>query len=339
MTMNKISGIHHVTAMTSSAEKIYDFYTNILGMRLVKKTINQDDIQTYHLFFADDSGSAGTDMTFFDFPHIQKASKGTNEIAKTSFRVSSDQAIDYWKKRFVKYEVKHQEIKTRFGIKTLEFEDFDGQEYVLFSDEHDHGIEPGTAWKNGPVPTEFGIVGLGPVFFRVSNLELFSLILTKHLDFKKLAVEDNFTQFETGKGGNGASVIVEYKNDLPFGQQGFGGIHHVAFRVDDEKSIKTWIDYLNKTGARHSGLVDRFYFKSLYTRLYSGILFEFATEGPGFIDDEEPYEYLGETLALPPKFRLMRQEIEKLVRPIDTVRSTKQYQKEYLGMGDQNEGK
>jgi len=337
--MKMISGIHHVTAMTSSAEKIYDFFTNILGMRLVKKTVNQDDIQTYHLFFADDNGSAGTDMTFFDFPNIQKASKGTNEIAKTSFRVSSDLAIDYWEKRFEKYQVKHQKIQMRFGVKTLEFEDFDGQEYVLFSDEHDQGIEPGTAWKNGPVPIEFGIVGLGPIFFRVSNLELFSLILTKHLGFKKIAVEDNFTQFEVGKGGNGASVIVEFRKDLPFAQQGFGGIHHVAFRVDDEQSIKEWIHYLNQAGARHSGFVDRFYFRSLYTRLYSGVLFEFATEGPGFIDDEENYETLGELLALPPKFRQMRQEIEKLVRPLDTVRSTKVYEKEYLEMGDQHERK
>lgn len=335
--MKMINGIHHVTAMTSSAEKIYDFFTNILGMRLVKKTVNQDDIQTYHLFFADDKGSAGTDMTFFDFPQIQKAVKGTNEIAKTSFRVSSDLAIDYWKKRFEKFQVKHQEIQNRFGVKTLEFEDFDGQEYVLFSDENDQGIEPGVAWKNGPVPTKFGIVGLGPIFFRVSNLELFSLIIEKHLGFRKKASEDNFTQFEVGKGGNGATVIVEHRADLPIANQGFGGIHHVAFRVDDEQSIKEWIDYLNHSGARHSGFVDRFYFKSLYTRLYSGILFEFATEGPGFIDDEESYETLGELLALPPKFRQMRQEIEKMVRPIDTVRSTKTYEKEYLDMEDQHE--
>ena len=337
--MKQIAGIHHVTAMTSSAEKIYDFFTHILGMRLVKKTVNQDDIQTYHLFFADDRGSAGTDMTFFDFPNIQKASKGTNEIAKTSFRVSSDLAIAYWKKRFEKYRVIHQDIRLRFGVKTLEFEDFDGQEYVLFSDEYDQGIEPGTAWKNGPVPIEFGIVGLGPVFFRVSNIELFSLIIERHLGFKKTAVEDNFTQFETGKGGNGASVIVVYQKDMPLGQQGYGGIHHVAFRVDDEKAIHEWIDYLNKAGARHSGFIDRFYFKSLYTRLYSGILFEFATEGPGFIDDEEPYETLGELLALPPKFRGMRDKIESLVRPIDTMRSTKTYEKEYLGMGEKNERK
>ena len=330
MTM-ETKGIHHITAMTSSAEKIYDFFTNVLSMRLVKKTVNQDDIQTYHLFFADDYGSAGTDMTFFDFPNIQKAKKGTNEIAKTSFRVPNDLAVSYWKKRFEKYSVKHHEMKLIFGKMTLEFEDFDGQEYLLFSDENNQGVESGSAWKNGSVPEQFGITGLGPVFFRVSNLLLFSNLVTKHLGFRKIASEDNFTQFETGKGGNGATLIVEHLADLPNAIQGYGGIHHVAFRIVDEIELHDWIKYLNQIKTGHSGFVDRFYFKSLYTRLYPGMLFEFATEGPGFIDDEEPYETLGEVLALPPKLRNVRNQIEKLVRPIDTRRSDKIYQKEYLG--------
>lgn len=138
--MEQLKGMHHVTAITSSAEKNYEFFTYTLGMRLVKKTVNQDDIQTYHLFFADDQGNPGTDMTFFDFPGIPKGQHGTNEIARTSFRVPSDEALDYWVKRFNRLEVKHQGIQEQFGKKILPFVDFDDQQYQLISDENDNGL-------------------------------------------------------------------------------------------------------------------------------------------------------------------------------------------------------
>lgn len=140
-------GVHHVTAITSSAEKNYQFFTYVLGMRLVKKTVNQDDIQTYHLFFADDKGNPGTDMTFFDFPGIPKGTHGTNEIYKTSFRVPSDAAIEYWKKRFDRLEVKHTGIKEQFNRKTLSFVDFDDQQYQLISDENNIGVDSGIHGK------------------------------------------------------------------------------------------------------------------------------------------------------------------------------------------------
>jgi glyoxalase family protein len=329
--MKQVNGIHHVTAITSSAEKIYDFFTNILSMRLVKKTVNQDDIQTYHLFFADDEGNAGTDMTFFDFNGAAQAKKGTNEIAKTSFRVPDNRALLYWKKRFEKYNVKHAEIKELFGIQSLEFEDFDGQEYVLFSDENDQGVKPGIPWKNGPVPEVFGIRGLGPIFFRVDKMNLIEHVLIDYLNFKKTDEEALYTRYQSGLGGNGASVIVIEDKEHPQAIQGYGGVHHVAFRVNDKKDIYDWIQHLNQIRAPHSGEVDRFYFTSLYTRLYPGLLFEFATEGPGFIDDEESYETLGEQLALPPKFRNKREQIENMVRHIDTKRSDKVFEKEFLG--------
>ena len=329
--MKQLNGIHHVTAITSSAEKIYEFFTYILGMRLVKKTVNQDDINTYHLFFADDEGSAGTDMTFFDFQGISKAIKGTDEIAKTSFRVPNDRAIDYFKKRFETHHVKHSEIKILFGIKTLAFEDFDGQEYVLFSDENDNGVKPGIPWKKGPIPLEFAIVGLGPVFFRVSDEKRMGQVLEQILGFEWIGKEGNYILYQTGPKGNGASVILESVIGAP-ARQGYGGVHHVAFRIDHKEDMNDWIKRLNQIRAPHSGYVDRFYFESLYTRLYPGILFEFATAVPCFIDDEESYETLGETLALPPKFRNQREKIEKLVRHIDTKRSDKNFEKEYLGM-------
>ena len=325
--MNSLTGVHHVTAITSSAEKIYAFFTTVLGMRLVKKTVNQDDIQTYHLFFADDKGNAGTDMTFFDFPGIQKGIHGTNEIAKTSFRVPTDAALDYWQKRFDRLTVTHTGIQEQFGKKTLSFSDFDDQQYQLISDENNTGVASGIPWQHGPVPLEHAITGLGPVFVRISNFSALKAMLVSALKFSETVQEGAFHLFETGEGGNGASVIVEENTSLPEARQGFGTVHHAAFRVADSNELNKWIDWLNQLRLPNSGFVDRFFFQSLYARVAPQILFEFATDGPGFMGDE-PYETLGEKLSLPPFLEPRRETIEQLVRPIDTVRSTKTFVKE-----------
>ncbi len=325
--MKQLKGVHHVTAITSSAEKIYQYFTEILGLRLVKKTVNQDDIQTYHLFFADDRGNAGTDMTFFDFRGIQKGVHGNNEIVKTSFRVPNDEALGYWLERFNRLKVTHTGIQEQFGKKSISFADFDDQQYQLISDELNKGVSSGTPWQNGPIPLEYAITGLGPVFLRVSNLEALKAMLEKVLQFRKTAVEGDFHLFEMGEGGNGASVIVEHNSTMPEARQGFGTVHHAAFRVADMEELKEWIDWLNQVRLPNSGFVDRFFFQSLYARVTPKILFEFATDGPGFMGDE-PYETLGEKLSLPPFLEPQRAEIERAVRPIDTVRSTRQFIKE-----------
>lgn len=325
--MNGLKGIHHVTAITSSAEKNYDFFTNRLGMRLVKKTVNQDDIQTYHLFFADDKGSAGTDMTFFDFPGIPKGTHGTNEISKTSFRVPDDAALDYWEKRFDRLDVKHTGVKEQFGKKTLSFVDFDDQQYQLISDEKNKGVAAGTPWQKGPIPLEYAITGLGPIFIRNANFDYFKEMMEKVLLFNEIAQEGSFHLFEVGEGGNGAQVIVEHNANLPQAQQGFGTVHHAAFRVEDRSVLNEWIQRMQSFGIQSSGYVNRHFFESLYTRVAPHILFEIATDGPGFMGDE-PYETLGEKLSLPPFLEPKREQIEKLVRPIDTVRSTKVFLKE-----------
>ncbi|WP_057762608.1 ring-cleaving dioxygenase [Cytobacillus praedii] len=325
--MNGLKGIHHVTAITSSAEKNYNFFTYVLGMRLVKKTVNQDDIQTYHLFFADDKGSAGTDMTFFDFPGIPKGVHGTNEISKTSFRVPSDAALDYWVKRFDRLEVKHTGIKEQFGKLTLSFVDFDEQHYQLISDEKNNGVKAGTPWQKGPIPLQYAITGLGPIFVRVANFDYFKEMTEKVLLFKEIDQEGSFHLFEVGEGGNGAQVIAEYNAILPQARQGYGTVHHAAFRVEDRSVLEEWIERMASFGFQTSGFVDRFFFASLYARVAPQILFEFATDGPGFMGDE-PYETLGEKLSLPPFLEHKREQIEKLVRPIDTVRSTIDFVKE-----------
>jgi glyoxalase family protein len=325
--MNHLKGMHHVTAITSSAEENYKFFTYVLGMRLVKKTVNQDDIQTYHLFFADDVGGAGTDMTFFDFPNIPKGTHGTDEIYKTAFRVPTDAALDYWVKRFDRLDVKHTGIQEQFGTKVLSFVDFDDQQYQLISDENNEGVASGIPWQNGPIPLEYAITGLGPITIRIAQFDYMKEVLEKVMLFKEIAQEGSFHLFEVGEGGNGAQVIVEKNIILPPGRQGFGTVHHAAFRVEDRAVLDEWTERLASFGFQTSGFVDRFFFQSLYARVAQGILFEFATDGPGFMGDE-PYETLGEKLSLPPFLESKREHIEGLVRPIDTVRSTIEFVKE-----------
>lgn len=326
--MQGLKGIHHVTAITSSAEKNYEFFTYTLGMRLVKKTVNQDDIRTYHLFFADDEGNPGTDMTFFDFPGIPKGEHGTNEISRTSFRVPSDEALEYWERRFNRLNVKHEGIKEQFGKKVLPFVDFDDQQYQLISDEKNEGVASGIPWQKGPIPLEYAITGLGPSFITIEHFNYFKEMLEKVFQFRHVATEGVYHLFEVGEGGNGASLIVEHNTELPPAQQGYGTVHHLAFRVEDRDAIDAWDERLSKFGFRTSGHVDRFFFESLYAGVAPQILFELATDGPGFMGDE-PYETLGEKLSLPPFLENKRDQIEQMVRPIDTVRSTITFEKEY----------
>ena len=300
--MNQLKGMHHVTAITSSAEKNYEFFTYVLGMRLVKKTVNQDDIQTYHLFFADDVGSAGTDMTFFDFPGIPKGVHGTNEISKTSFRVPTDAALDYWVKRFDRLEVKHTGIKEQFGKKILSFVDFDDQQYQLISDENNKGVASGTPWQKGPVPLEYAITGLGPIFIRIAEFDYMKEVLEKVLLFKEIGQEGSFHLFEVGEGGNGAQVIVENNVVFPQGSTRLWYSSPCGIPCRRPCCIRRMDKRMESFGFQTSGFVDRFFFESLYSRVAPRILFEFATDGPGFMGDE-PYETLGEKLSLPPFLR------------------------------------
>lgn len=316
----ELIGIHHVTAMTDNAMRNYAFFTNVLGMRLVKKTVNQDDIHTYHTFFADDIGSPGTDMTFFDFPNNPRGIRGTNSISRVGLRVPDDEALDYYLERFKEFDVKNDGIQELFGKKVLPFEEADGQRYQLFSDEKNKGVAPGKPWKNGPVPEEKAIYGLGPVEITVSYYDDFKDVLTDIYGMKPIIEEENVTLFEIGEGGNGGQLILR-KDETTQSAQGYGEVHHVSFRVKDHETIKQWEAKYDTIGLTHSGNVDRFYFEALYTRI-GHILFELSTDGLGFMDDE-PYETLGESLALPPFLEPKRDYIESQIRPFNTKRSNK----------------
>lgn len=318
MVNHELLGIHHVTAMTDDALRNYEFFTEVLGMRLVKKTVNQDDIHTYHTFFADDVGSPGTDLTFFDFPNVPQGQRGSNSISRIGLRVPDDAALEYYQERFDEFGVKHEGIRDLFGKKVLPFEEADGQRYQLFSDENNEGIAPGTPWKNGPVPEDKAIYGLGPIEITISYLDKFVENLTGIYNMKPVVEEEDIVVLDVGEGGNGGQVIVR-KDGSQSARQGYGEVHHVSFRVKDHEAIKKWEEKYNELGLSHSGNVDRFYFEALYSRV-GHILIELSTDGPGFMGDE-PYETLGESLALPPFLEPQREFIESQIRPFDTTRS------------------
>ncbi|MGA0875416.1 MAG: VOC family protein [Bacilli bacterium] len=324
-----LGGIHHVTAITSSAASIYQFFTRVLGLRLVKKTVNQDDVRAYHLFFADDRGNPGTDMTFFDFGMSTKAVRGTNEIYRTSFRVKTDESLQYWLKRFQRYQVKHEPIKTILGRKWLNFVDFDEQMYTLVSDEGVEGVPAGEPWHLGPVPDEFAIIGLGPIFIRVNDANLMDTQLTKLMGLTKVAKDGSLTLYEMAPKGNGAGVIIDFQRLMGQAIQGYGTIHHAAFRIKNRDELEDWRIHLLQNHIPNSGFVDRYYFQSLYARVYPRVLFEFATDGPGFIDEEEPYETLGEALSIPPHLKVKADLIKQMIKPLNTKRSGFVFPKEY----------
>ncbi|MDZ5473865.1 ring-cleaving dioxygenase [Bacillus sp. 31A1R] len=322
MQLKPLKGQHHVSAITADAKRNYEFYTKVLGLRLVKKTVNQDDTSVYHLFYADERGNPGTDLTFFEIPRAGQTRYGTNSISTTSLRVPKDASLLYWKQRFEEHGVEHDEISQVTGRATLSFRDFEGQRLMLVSDEHNVGVAGGQPWEKSPVELEHAIVGLGPVTLTVANLESTAKILTFVLGFKenrryKNEEQEEIVVFDTGEGGTGAEVHIEVRPDLPVERPDRGSVHHVAFRVENEEELKRWVEYLKEFRIPNSGFVERYYFRSIYFREPNGILFELATDGPGFEGDES-FEHLGENLALPPYFENQRAEIEAKLKPLHT---------------------
>jgi glyoxalase family protein len=318
-----VKGIHHLSAMTGNAPGNFKFYTEVLGMRLVKKTVNQDDTTAYHLFYGDERGNPGTELTFFDFPGIGQQKAGVSSISGTSLRVANDETLRYWVERFTQLGVKHSPITEHAGRNVIFFEDPEGQQLALVSDETNVGVAGGKAWDKSPVPIEFGIIGLGPVKLTVRKPESTIAVLGL-LGFKETRRVPSLVEgqadiiiLQVGEGGSGAEVQVEPRSDLSIAEQGKGGVHHVAFRVEDKEELLAWIDMLNQVRLPNSGFVERYYFRSLYFREPNGILFELATDGPGF-DTDEPFETLGESLALPPFLEGQRQSIEVKLKPLDT---------------------
>ena len=315
----ELLGIHHLTAVTADARANLHFYTQVLGMRLVKKTVNQDDVSAYHLFYADAKGSPGSDLTFFDWSYSPPQRHGNNSISRTALRVGGLDSLRWWLDRFDQFKVAHGPIQNRAGRATIDFYDGEGQPLMLVDDGKLCDAFP---WPGSPVPPEHQIRGLGPVTITIPTIRRTGRVLTEVLGMRPtIQYEDpenrdfNVQVYEIGAGGPGAELHVRIRPDLALYRPGAGGVHHVAFRVADQESHHFWAQYLNELRVPNSGEVNRFYFRSIYFREPEGILFELATDGPGFAVDEDASR-LGTTLALPPFLEPRRAEIEANLRPL-----------------------
>ncbi len=310
----QLHGLHHVTAITADATANHRFYTQTLGLRLVKKTVNQDDTTAYHLFYADGEGSPGTDVTFFDWPTPPER-RGTGSVVRIALRVAGADAVAWWAQHLEQAGVACRPV-TEDGRDGLELEDGEGQRLLLMDDGGHGTAKP---WPASPVPSAHQIRGLGPVTLSVHSPAPTEAFLTEVFGMRR---ERLFTSedggetvvFAMGDGGPSAELHLRTEPHLPPARQGAGAVHHVAFRIPDE-AYGGWVDRLARLGLRSSGPVDRFYFRSLYIREPGGILCEIATEGPGFAADE-PRETLGTTLALPPFLEPKRAAIEAGLKPL-----------------------
>ncbi|HZD04752.1 MAG TPA: ring-cleaving dioxygenase [Longimicrobiales bacterium] len=315
----ELIGIHHVTAVTADVRTNHDFYTRVLGMRLVKRSVNQDDPGAYHLFYADGVGSPGTDLTFFDWP-LPRERRGTHAITRTHLRVVGEETLGWWADRLEGHGVATGGVEERDGRKVLEFEDPEGQRLALVDDGGDG--DPPRVWEESPVPPERQIRGLGLIRISVPSLSRTAALLTGVLGMRSVRAyaddgsrEPNVHVYEMGPGGPHAEIHVAVQPDLPVTRLGAGGVHHVAFRTPTEEEYHAWTDRLNTVGIPNSGEIDRYYFRSLYFREPNGILFEIATDGPGFAVDEDP-ERLGERVSLPPFLEPRREAILANLKPI-----------------------
>jgi glyoxalase family protein len=315
----QLTGIHHLTAISAAIRENHRFYTQTVGMRLVKRSVNQDDVSAYHLFYADAKGSPGSDLTFFDWP-VPRERRGTRAIVRTCLRVDGPDALAWWTKRFDELGVRHGDIVERDGRAIVDFEDPEGQRLALVDD--GGAGDPPLPWDRSPVPREWQVRGLGPIVISVPTLNPTDVLLTRVLNMRPVRDyphPDNPATlvhvFEMGEGGPHAELHVAVQPDLPAAQQGAGGVHHVAFRTPDA-NYDAWAERLTRLQVPNSGKVDRYWFRSLYLREPNGVLFEIATDGPGFAVDEDPAR-LGETVVLPPFLESHRQQIVANLKPID----------------------
>jgi glyoxalase family protein len=324
----ELTGIHHVSAMTADVRVNRDFYTRLLGMRLVKKTVNQDDVSVYHLFYADGGGHAGTDVTFFDFPNVTRNIPGSGEINEIVLRVTGPEAIAYWQKRFEQFGVPHEPLTELAGHTLLRFTDPEGQRLALMDDGGDDAAIPGgEPWDKATVPVEFGIRGLGAISITTGRPAQTLQTLTDLMGFRIIDdqpgtehPDHRIVLLETGNGGPNGLMVVHVRPDLPLARLGKGGVHHVAFRVPTFEDHDTWNAYLKERGIHVTDVIDRFYFRAMYFREPGGVLYEISSDGPGFATDEA-IESLGESLALPPFLEPHRSIIEQQLRPLDTRKS------------------
>ncbi|HMJ05352.1 MAG TPA: ring-cleaving dioxygenase, partial [Chthoniobacterales bacterium] len=295
--MKSVLGLHHITAISGPAQENLDFYAGVLGMRLVKKSVNQDDPGTYHLFYADAVGHPGTDLTFFPWAQMAPSRAGHGLSTEVSLAVPPD-SLGFWSGRLQRYGVALGAPELRFGEHVLPTKDTHGLRLALV--ESASAMErPFTPWEEGPIPVSYQIRGLETARMDEASLPISSTFLTEAMGFREIGTENGWHRYGVGEGKSGQYVDLCELTSARRGAWGTGSVHHIAWRVKDEAQQKEVRLDVTRGGAQPTPVIDRFWFKSVYFKEPGGVLFELATDAPGFAVDEDQ-AHLGEKLVLPP---------------------------------------
>jgi glyoxalase family protein len=303
--MRTVTGIHHVTCISDDAQENLAFYSGTLGMRMVKRSVNQDSPDTYHLFYADGEGHPGADLTFFPWPRMARGTPGVGLCMEVSLAVPKG-TLGFWQQRLAKSSAQVRAIETRFGERVLPFTDPHGLEVALIETSDPREFAP---WDDSPVEADKQVRGLHAVRLWERDVEATGDFLVHTLGFHTAGEENGWHRYAIGSGGSGAHLDIKAVPETKRGQWGVGSVHHVAWRVPDEETELEVRERVAQAGRRPTEVIDRFWFKSVYFLEPGGVLFELATDGPGFTADED-MATLGETLVLPPWLEPARAEIE-----------------------------
>ncbi len=305
-----VPGIHHVTCITGDVQKNVDFYVGVLGLRFIKKTVNFDVPDTYHIYFGDYLGTPGSAMTFFGWPHLPWRPAGSGQVTVVSFAIPG-RSLEFWSGRLRELGVEFTRA-TRFGIDTLVLKDFDSIQIELAGEASEERWKP---WPDGPVDPHHAIRSFHSVTLTEESDEATSHFLTDTMGFRKVGTEGNRTRFETGAGGPSSVVDVLDAPEAPVGEEAVGTVHHVAWRASNDNHELDWREVLVKAGRNVTPVIERKYFRSIYFREPGGVLFEIATDQPGFTVDE-PADALGTSLQLPPQYEGRRENLKFNLPPI-----------------------
>ena len=320
-------GIHHITAIASDPQRNLDFYTQLLGLRLVKRTVNFDDPSAYHFYYGDRIGTPGTILTFFPWPGARRGSRGTGQVVSTSFAISRT-AVDFWRDRLQEWHVAAEAMPDRFGDQALRFTDPDGLllEFVTTEHENDFVAQPDDSLVQGA----FALKGFHAPTLELQRSALTVQLLTEVFGFELIGEEGNRRRFGVDPHRPNKQIDLVERPDGSFGHIAAGTVHHIAFRAANDDEHQEWRSKLAELGFGVTPVIDRQYFHSIYFREPGGILFELATDAPGFAIDE-PVENLGEGLRLPAQYEPHRTEIERILPPLTLPhpkrRSTAAFQK------------
>jgi glyoxalase family protein len=310
-----LKGHHHISMITKSGVKNNEFYTKVLGLRRVMKTVNQDSPDMYHLFYGDRTGAPGTELTFFEIPMSGRTHRGTNAITKIGLLVPSIESLAYWEERLAANGVQTERNADYMGKEVVLFEDYEGLRFALFVHDNEPLQDHWAAWEQSPVDEAHRILGMGPIEITVREPERTIELLAAIFEYEVRDRKDNWTRIQT-KAGKVYSELLIVEQDGPVERAGRGSIHHLAIRAKDVTQLNEWDAAIREKGYQTSGEVDRHFFQSVYFRDGNNILFELATDEPGFAKDGNMDE-LGMYLDLPPKLEPMRAEIEAALAPLD----------------------